>query len=1008
MIPTVASVIAMAVSMNTAASSLDERISFNREILPILSNNCYVCHGPDISTRKAGLRLDLRELATGPDGVIVAGNPDASLILERVSAHDPSDRMPPEETGRQLSPNEIQLLRTWIKQGAEWEGHWALEVPVASELPEVRNATWCKNEIDHFILARLESESIAPSKMTDRRTLIRRVTLDLIGLPPTIEEVNAFLADDSPDAYERVVNRLLSSQHFGEHAARPWLDLARYADSQGFEKDSLRTMWRYRDWVINAFNADMPFDQFTLEQIAGDLLPDATVQQQVATGFHRNTQTNTEGGTDDEEFRSAAVIDRVSTTMQGWMGLTAGCAQCHDHKYDPLTQHEFYALYSFFNQTADTDRADDAPFIQAPSPVQQESLDAFDTRIAVLTDLIEKPDTARRAAIESWLSAGFGESDWSVLSPAEQQIKTTNGASLVARSDGSVFVSGNAAVTDTYTVVLATNVPQITALRLRVLLDDNGAGPGFAGNGNFVLNEFELSSGSAAKFKSVVASANQIDYHVRESIDGDAGIHSGWAIAGATGREQRAVFFLETPLDVVDGQCTITMKQTHGSNHVLRGFALDATGHAAPRIRFDDAVHAIVAAPAHDRTDDQWRTLANAIAEQFSESIDDNAARIVLTNERNKIMKSVPRALVMKELTQDNKRTTHLFLGGSFLTPDNERGEIDPGVPDALHGLGVTKTGWDRRDLAEWLVAEQNPLTARVQVNRVWERLFGNGIVATVGDFGVQGERPTHPELLDWLAVYWQGELSYSSKALLKYLVSSATYGQSATVDPVVLKADPRNRLLSRAPRLRLSAEQLRDVSLAVAGLLKADRVGGPSVMPRLPKGMLPQAFTNFVAPESKGADLYRRGIYTQWRRTGHYPTFATFDAPSREYCHIVRERSNTPLQALVMLNDKVFIEAAQGLSRRVLAAHPDNADEAIAMAFEMTLARTPTAYEADVLQQLFESTRSSQATDPEGCLALATDPIGPLPAGMACADAAAMATTCNVLLNLDEFVNRP
>ena len=973
-------------------------ISFNRDVLPILSNNCFLCHGPDKGTREAGMRLDIREGALA-DGLILPTDTEPSTLLLRIMDSDAKHRMPPLETGKHLTDSQIDTLRRWIDAGAPYERHWAFVAPSPVSPPKADG--WAYNTVDAFIKARLDAEHLEPNPQAHRRTLIRRVTLDLTGLPPTPEAIDAFLRDDRIDAYEHLVDSLLASKHFGEHQARPWLDLSRYADSQGFEKDNLRTMWRYRDWVIDAFNDDMPFDQFTLEQMAGDLLPEATLEQRIATGFHRNTQTNTEGGTDNEEFRSGAVIDRVNTTMQGWMGLTAGCAQCHDHKFDPLSQQDYFELYAFLNQTADADLDNDAPFIKAPTLAQQHAIDQLEALRAAFQLRLANPDTKMQQLLEHWVSTRCTADDWSTLHPLAAG--AISGTTYDMLGDGMLVAMGTAPKTETTTVHLRTDLPTLAAIRLDMLDEGPGTGPGRAENRNFVVSDITISTSELAEpmqFNLADASFNQPDFNAKAAIDDDTGSRSGWAIAGGIGSDQHAVFTLTEPLAVPrDGKVTITLVQSHGNMHTLGRFKLSGTNHVAPTIDLNDDILVAASTPADARSGEQWSILTQAVLDKTPLLPTLHAERKSMRDARQQTTQDIPTALVLEALPDDGQRTTELFLGGSFLSPDHDLGALQPGVPEALHE--PVEQANSRIDLARWLVAYDNPLTARVQVNRAWARLFGNGLVSTVDNFGVQGARPSHPGLLDWLAVHYQHDLLWSNKSLLRLLVTSATYRQSAKAGPASLSRDPENRLLSRAPRIRLSAEQLRDTALATAGLLKVDRIGGPSVVPRLPEGMLPQAFTTFVQKASIGDDLYRRGLYTQWRRTGHYPTFAIFDAPSRELCTVARERSNTPLQALVMLNDDVFVEAAQGLARRSMQH-----DDPIGAAFELALARRPTAEERRILQSIHDAALAD--TDTERTLALATDPLGPLPDGMDPNEAIAMTATCNVLLNLDEFVNRP
>jgi len=775
------------------AGGTGEPVDFAREILPILSNHCYHCHGPDQDSKEAKaamFRLDQREDAVAFDA-IVPGDAESSLVMDVLTTDRDARKMPPVDSGKpQLTKQQVDTLRRWIDQGAEYTQHWSYVPPVKPALPEVQDKDWPRNAIDTHILAKLESKGLEPNPPADKRRLVRRLYLDLIGLPPTPEQADAFVNDPSPDAYAKVVDELLTSPRFGEKWARQWLDKARYADSQGFEKDRPRTMWRYRDWVIQALNDDMPFDQFTREQIAGDLLEDPSLDQLIATGFHRNTMTNTEGGTDDEEFRVAAVIDRVNTTMEVWMGVTMACVQCHTHKYDPIYHEEYFEFFAFFNQTADRDLHNDAPFIKAPTPEQQAQLDR----------LKKQADEAKAAL------------DQAGQKPADKDAKD--------------------------------KTPQ-----------------------------------------------------------------------------QRAYEQAQNQLD-----------------------------------RF-----------------------------------------------RNR----VPTALVMERLPEDKRRETYLFKGGSFLSPDKERGELRPGVPEVFHDFPQGAPN-NRLGLAQWLTHDDNPLTARVQANRIWEQIWGTGLVETTEDFGFQGSYPSNKALLDHLAFTFQHEMDWSMKSLIREIVTSAAYRQSAKLTPEKKEIDPFNRLMSRGPRLRLSAEQIRDQALAVAGILNTERVGGPSVTPYLPKGMLPQAFDGYVQQESKGEDLYRRGLYTMWRRTAHYASFAAFDAPARDICVSKRSRTNTPLQAFVTLNDPVYVEAAQMLARRMMTEAGEDLDARITRGMELALQRKPTPTEREALRTVYTESLADYRENPGQAEQMAVDPAPPLPGGMDTADAAAMTLVGNVLLNLDELINKP
>ncbi|MBX7165069.1 MAG: PSD1 and planctomycete cytochrome C domain-containing protein [Pirellulales bacterium] len=797
-------------------------VDFTRDIQPLLAARCYECHGPN--TRESGLRLDDRTAALdgGDQGRdILPGKSAESRLIHLVSGLVADSMMPPE--GEPLTAVEVGLLRAWIDAGAPWNAdanaatdeqpkHWAYVAPVRPSLPAVQDLSWPRGELDYFVLARIEAAGLKPSPPAPRASWLRRASLDLIGLPPTLEELDTFLADESPQAFEHAVDRLLASPHYGERWARHWLDLARYADTQGYEKDNRRVIWPYRDWVIRALNRDLPFDEFTIEQLAGDLLPEATVDQRVATGFHRNTMCNTEGGTDNEEFRNAAVVDRVNTTFAVWLGTTFNCCQCHSHKYDPFTQREYYQFFAFLNNTADADTDDDAPRLPVPTPEEEQALAAHQAAVAQL----------------------------------EAQLQA---------------------------------VPA------------------------------ELTGGDMAQLP--------------------------------------------------------------------------------------ESIRAIAAVPVDQRTPEQRAELA-----KFNTERDPALARAA--EELDKLQKNPPAVTstpVYEELAEP--RTTRIQLRGNFLDPSDE---VSAGVPAVLHALPEDAPK-NRLTMAHWLVDPRNPLVARVLVNRLWEQYFGRGIVETCEDFGTQGDRPTNPELLDWLATELV-RLDWSLKAMHRTIVLSATYRQSSHVAPELAAHDPDNRLLARGPRLRLEAEMVRDQALAASGLLSA-KMYGPSVMPPQPDGVWQVVYSGDTWNTSAGEDRYRRGIYTFWRRTSPHPMMTTFDAPSREVCVVRRSRSNTPLQALVTLNDPVFVEAAQALARRMLLESGASPAERIERGFRLCVARRPEADETARLVALVESELAAYRQDPEAAARMATEPLGPVPTGLDTAELAAWTVVANVLLNLDETLTK-
>lgn len=1138
-----------------AAKKIDQVVDYNQEVRPILSRSCFACHGADEKKRERGLRLDvrgeaMRELKSGAIA-LVPGAPDESELIVRLTEEDETSRMPPKSIGGRLDKAEIDILRRWVAQGADYAEHWSLLKPVARPLPRVTDRGWCRNGIDFWILQRLEKEGLKPSPEADRFALLRRASLDLRGLPPSIEEQNAYAKDTSTDAYEKAVGRFLDDPAFGERWARPWLDLARYADSAGYGSDPLRTIWRYRDWVIDALNQNKPFDQFTLEQIAGDLLPNATIEQRVATAFHRNTMTNTEGGTDDEEFRVAAIKDRVDSTFQVWMGLTMGCAKCHSHKYDPITQEEYYKSFAIFNQTADADRPDESPLLPAPTAEQQAEVARIDARIAELKKQLETPTSALAKGQKTWEATLRGSSEWAVLETSG--LKAESGVPLESEKDGSIRVKpvkGAAApAREVYTITGRTRLGKVTAIRVEALPDPSlpRGGAGRADDGSFVLSgvtiqaepigkdfprgrfvrielpgqdkllslaEVEVFRNGVNVARRGVATQSSTDYEgePRRAIDGntngnyyeansvthtraeanpwwevklesagpiervvvwnrtDGGTgerlanarvavledarlvvwqdalsgaptakHAwelaggrrpvvasasadfaqdgfpasdllkpaktgtkGWSVGPKQSQPHSAVLMLKEPLTEASS-ATLTIRLEHAykqPGHALGRFRLSVTADesAARRGALPADVLAAIDAPADRRTKTQsdvlaahYRTLAPEL-----KPVRDEIARL------EKARPAAPTVPVMVELPAQQRRETHLLEKGNFLAPGPK---VTPGVPSALHPLPKGASP-DRLALARWLVSPENPLTARVTVNRAWSQLFGAGLVETEEDFGTQGELPSHPELLDWMAVEYR-KTGWDTKAMIRKIVTSATYRQSSRVTPALLAKDPRNRLLARGPRFRLEAEMVRDQALALSGLLSR-KMHGPSVFPPQPAGLWQAAFNGQRTwATSPGEDQHRRGVYTFWRRTVPYPSMAAFDAPSREICSIKRSRTNTPLQAFVTLNDPVYIEAAQALARRIVREGGATPEDRARFGLRLALCRPPDDPQVNTLVALYQSERTRHAKDLSAATALATDPLGPLPKGMDPAELAAWTTVANVLLNLDVVLTK-
>lgn len=992
-------------------------VDFNRDIRPILSGICFKCHGPDEEARKSNLRLDVREGALKPaksgDRAIVPNHPEASELLRRVTSNDEDERMPPAKAAKHLTPEQIATLRTWISEGAKYEKHWAYQKPERPSLPAVQAKSWPRNDLDYFILARLEHEGLTPAGQAPRTTLIRRLSLDLTGLPPTPEEVDAFVRDPDPNAYEKLVDRLLDSPHFGERWARPWLDMARYADTNGYEADYRRSIWPYRDWVIHALNADMPFDEFTIEQLAGDLLPNATRDQKVATGFHRNTMVNTEGGTDDEEFRVAALVDRVNTTFTVWMGTTIGCAQCHTHKYDPFTQKEYYQLLAIFNQTADKGKSNE-PELSLPTPQQQTELDKINAQIKPLEDWLNTQTPELDVAQADWES-GLREkwtaisNAWRVLRP--NRLAGTNGVILERQVDESVFSGGDLPDNSTYTITATADWTNALAFRLEALTDERlpHKSSGRHEEGDFTITDFsvlvEAADGSAVEqvpFELAWADFSMNGYEVKKTIDDDP--TSGWAIAAYEEKNRTnrfAVLVASRPFGFGPGsKYTIRIDQNSSrAKHLLGRFRLSiAAGNPADHQALSevpDKTRGLIIAGPVKRTDDERKEVS-----QYFRSVTPLLAetRSQIDELRKRLPKGIPTTLVMEKV--DKPRETHVMIRGSFL---NQGEKVEAGVPEALH-LWPAGEPVNRLTFARWLVSPENPLVGRVTMNRLWAAVFGTGIVTTSEDFGSQGELPTHPELLDWLATEFVRQ-GWSWKAMCRLIVTSATYRQEAVATAEKLERDPFNRLLSRGPRFRMEAEMLRDDALAAGGLLDPE-VGGQSVFPYQPDGVWSNPYSSDKWLESQNGEQFRRGIYTFWRRTAPYASLMAFDAPSREVVCERRVRSNTPVQSLVTLNDPAFMVAANGLARLVLAHGGETFASRLDYAMMRALSRRSSADERDQLGRLFQVTEKKFQHDPAAAQKLVT--IGlPKPVNRDIVELAAWEVIANVILNLDEALTK-
>ncbi|MCE2863060.1 MAG: hypothetical protein RIR76_549 [Verrucomicrobiota bacterium] len=954
-------------------------VDYDRDIRPILSNHCFHCHGPDEAQRKGGLRLDTAAGARGTNRsgatAIVPGRPADSELLHRITAREADEVMPPPETKKQLDPAQVALLRRWIEQGAPQPAHWSFEQPRRLAPPDIAGAA---HPIDRFVRARLSREGVASSPTADRRTLIRRLSLDLVGLPPTPAEVQAFVDDQAPGAQERLVDRLLASPHFGERWGRHWLDQARYADSAGYLNDTLRPYaYLYRDWVIEAVNRDQPFDQFTLEQLAGDLLPGATPEQRIATGFHRNSLKNDEAGADLELDRVKNAVDRTATTGSVWLGLTVGCAECHTHKYDPISIREFYQLYAFFNRTAERD-------IPAPRP---DELADYERKLAVWEkerERLEKPIRDFVAGlvpdrVTDWeKKLTPPRARWTMIHP-EEITTITEDEERVSQpnADFSVTTGERDPVRTRYVVQAPLTMRGVTGFRVEALAG-LGERAGRARSGDFHLAEFSaMARTPAGEQRKLVFAAARADFSAKGSppehtLDGDN--TTGWSVTGQGDRGHVIVFELKEPQDFPAGT-TLFLELEHRLTGVMTRFRLAATSRAAPLepSTLPDEILAIVDTPAGKRSAEDTAALARHVA-RFDDAKGKELFKPLAAHHAKR--PDFPKTAAPVLISQN--RTTRIHLRGDYKRPGEE---VLPGTPAVLPPLRVRGPVADRLDLARWIVDPANPLTARVAVNQIWKNLFGRGLVATPDNFGALGDRPSHPELLDWLANEFV-RLGWSRKALIRLIVSSQTYGQSSRGRADLGERDPLNFLLARQSRHRLEAEIVRDVALASSGLLNP-KVGGPSIHPPLPEFIM--AFgRNRSWPETKGTEGNRRGMYIHLRRNVPYPMLTTFDASDASVACLQRERSNSPLQALTLLNDPVFFAAAGKLAER-LEAIPGESDARLKAGFELCLGRPPSTAELHALRRHHADQMAIAGGD----------------------ERLALVSTARLILNLDEFITR-
>ena len=1018
---TIAVLIATFGVSGTSLEAADGKVSYDRDIRPILSDNCFACHGPDAAQVKGGLRIDLRDSATkSRDGsiAIVPGKPDKSTLIERIFAKDESTVMPPPESHKKLTKRQKQLLKQWIAEGAEYTKHWAFITPKRPSLPEVKNAKWVKNELDRFVLARLEAKGLTPSKEASRETLIRRVSLDLRGLPPTLKEIDAFLNDKSANAYERMVDRMLGSPHYGEKMARIWMDLARYGDTNGYHYDSTRQAWLWRDWVIRAYNENMPFDRFTIEQLGGDLLPKATIWQKVASGFNRNTRYNEEGGADPAEWRIEYAKDRTRTLGQVWLGMTVGCAECHSHKYDPISQKEFYQLYAFFNSLdepgAQGHRQKYPPFISVPTDEHKSKIDSLNAEIASIRKQIQSqlaktkyvepknlPKTPQKKQADIvWIDdnppAGAqlaGNTAWQWVSKGKHPVHTGNRATR--RSGRGLtqhyFTGAKKPLVVTKGATLFAwvwldpkNPPRAVQLQFNDGSWEHRAtwGRGNAhGRGKGPQNFRAGKLPKKGQWVKLTVSAEKVGLKPGAKIN-------GWAFTQVGG----TVYY-----------DTAGINRTQPDTRHLKSLALWESKAARDKSVPTEVRNAAKTAKAK-RTPAQTK----AIREYYLEHIWADSRKIFAPLHKNieqanrklkQLEASMPFQLVSVELPKP--KPAYMLIRGDF----RKKGEqVKRDVPKAFPPFPKDKPK-NRLGLAHWLMRPDHPLTARVAVNRYWAQLFGGGIVETVGDFGHLGRYPSHPQLLDWLATeYIQSR--WDTKHILKTIVMSATYRQSSVNDHRHDAVDIDNELLWRAPRFRLPAEEIRDSALRSAGML-SDKIGGRPVFPYQPMDYYKGKKGGWAWNLSPGEDRYRRGMYTFWRRTTPYPTFVIFDAPDRSNCTVERPRTNTPLQALATMNDPQFVEASRVLGQRVLTDGPKTLDARLAYAFRLVTARRPTKEELAVLREMHGEQIAHYRAKPQAAAKLVAVGNFAKSKALDVTEHAAWTAIANALLNLDETITR-
>lgn len=1040
---------------SAATSTADSKLQYNEHIRPILSENCFSCHGADSASRKAGLRLDRFEDATAvrkdSKPAFVPGKPDDSEAIRRIFTSDADDLMPPEKSHKVLKPAEKEMLKRWVSEGAIYQPHWSLIAPRKADLPKVKNQKWVRNPIDSFVLARLEKEGLKPAPEAERRALIRRVSLDLTGLPPKPQEVEAFVKDKSPDAYEKLVDRLMASPHWGEHRGRYWLDAARYADTHGIHFDNYREVWAYRDWVINAFNRDMPFDQFTIEQLAGDLLPNASIEQKTASGFNRCNITSNEGGLIDEEYLVLYARDRTETTAQVWLGLTAGCAVCHDHKYDPFPQKDFYSLSAFFNNTTqgarDGNVKDTAPIITVPKIEDRPRWDALPSDKEAAKKRVEARKTSGRTDFATWktnvsvekLTANLPKDQtifYAKLADETErtlEVTLTNVSKTLSLGTNAGWQDG--AITSKAFTTTTNNVPEIQeagdferdqsfTLSAWVRLTDDKEGALFGrmdDPGKYRGWDFWIQDGKPGMHIIHEWPENAIKVFSKNAIEANRWTHVLISYDGSSKAAGIKVYIdgVNQELQVDKDQLKDTIRTTvplkigqrnkeapvnnagvQDIRFYSRAFKPEEAKEMATASRIAWLLKKNIEAQTDSEKEELYTRWLTGIDTEYPKAL---AARAQLDKEESDIRMRGTIAHVMQE--KDAAAEAFILFRGEY---DKRRDKVTPNTPGCLPAMS-TNLPHNRVGLAKWLLTPEHPLTARVTVNRFWQELFGTGIVKTSGDFGVTGEMPTHPELLDWMAVEFR-ESGWDVKKFFKLLVTSSAYRQAAVLTPEKLAKDPQNRLLSRGPRFRMDAEMVRDYALATSGLL-VPKLGGPSVKPYQPEGVweavaMPDSNTRNYKQDT-GESLYRRSLYTFWKRAAPPASMDVFNAPNRETCVVRRERTDTPLQALVTLNDVQFVEAARNLAQHTLKEGGSKLSDRLDFMAETLLGRSLESKERKVAEASLKDLFSHYRQAPKDAEALIAMGESKADASLDKPMLAAYTMLANELMNLDEVLNK-